>query len=388
MTGTPGYCAVHGYDFSSNVYAEGVDISGGGLSVEEITTQARNYADVRKKGRTAKKYKIRARSTERSDIETFLREVNTAPEEAEFLPFDEGRAGYIASAYASLQSPKQFYGGIFYEAEAEITCREAWLYGADQGIDFQWTVPLNKISDAVTNQGHENAPIAYLQCGGDRTDNYVEDLSVRITPGTSAIEHDRELALCDKLLRGDLLELGWRGELWHSYECPMISLGSFGKDIHNLISGGSMTSGVLLLDNLDYFLIPFYGPNQISGEAGAAKLEIYVDATTGGGATIQAGTETDGSDMAAIDCDDLVVGNNIIPIPDVDGETDLCMGVKAAASGSISISAIKGSVKRYVAPSKIPYSEPDEAVKIRVETTSTGQRLRFLQATMPNRYWY
>jgi hypothetical protein len=388
MTTVSPYCQIHGYDFSSIVYAEGVEPSGGALDVEEIPIPSRDYADIKNMGRKPKKYKIRARSTDRDEIETFLDEVNNAPEDAEFYPFDAERFGLIASAYAAIRAPKMWgTGKNFYEADAEIVCREAWLYGPDQGIDFQWTVPLNAVSETLTNNGHMVAPINYLQCGGDRIAEYVEDLSVRITPGDSSAEHDRELVLCDKLLRGDIFQLGWRGEVLHSYDAPLTSLSGLDQDVHGLTSGGAVASGVLTLDDADYVMIPFYGPLPASGEPKGAKIELIVDALTGDGADVYRAFKADLSDIAKVDHDELVVGENTIYIPEVEGKGLVAIGVKAAASGSVNISALKGTVKRYVAKSQIPYIDVGESCKIRVEATA-GQRLRFLQACIPDRFWY
>lgn len=381
-------CLIHGYDFSDIIYADGVDISGGAAGVEEVQTAGRSYGDVRDKGRQPKKYKIRARSRYRDEIETFLREINTMPDEGEFYPFDAGRAGYIARAHASLLSPRMTGGGKnFYEAEALITCREAWLYGEDQGIDFARTVPLPATSALLSNDGHERAPISYLQASGDRISTYTEDLSVRITPDSSSAEHDRELILCEKLMRGDIFELGWRGEVLHSYDAPLISMAGLSLDLHSLTSGGSITSGVLTLDNHDYVMMPFYGPLPVSGDPGSAYIELQVDAITGDGATVRVAKETDISDVEDVEHDDLVVGNNRIYVPDIEGEEHVAIGLRAATSGSVALSGLFGQVRRYVAPAKIPYSDPDEDFKIRVEC-SAGQRLRFLQAAWNNRYWY
>jgi hypothetical protein len=51
------------------------------------------------------------------------------------------------------------------------------------------------------------------------------------------------------------------------------------------------------------------------------------------------------------------------------------------------LSRIKGTVNRYIAPSKVPWADPDEDFKVRVEG-AVGQRLKFLQVCQNNRYWY
>jgi len=382
------YCAVWDYDISDVVFSDGVTSSNGGAGVEEITVPGRSYGDVRSKGRQPKRYRIRARSWDRAELEILARTLNTCPEDAEFYPYDAERFGIIASCHGGVKAVDLVRGGKnFYEVEGEIVCREAWLYGPDQGLDIQWDTVLPWTSDALTNNGHERSPIGYMQCSGARISTYTEDLSVRITPGTSSAEHDRELILCEKMLRGDLLELGWRGEVYHTFDADLQSLPILTLDVDGKVSGGSITSGVLTLDNTDYLMIPFHGPLPVSGEPGAAFIELTVDALTGDGASVWMALETDLSDIEEIDHDDLVVGDNTIYIPDVAGEEHIAFGVKAAASGSVAISALKGKVKRYVAPSKIPYADPDEAFKIRVECTA-GERLDFLHVCYNDRFWY
>jgi len=382
------YCAVWDYDISDVVFADGVTSSNGGAGVEEIVIPGRSYGDVRSKGRQPKRYRIKARSWDRAELEILARTLNTCPEDSEFYPYDAERFGIIASCHGGVKAVDLVRGGKnFYEVEGEIVCREAWLYGPDQGLDIQWDTVLPWTSAALTNLGHERSPIGYMQCSGARISTYTEDLSVRITPGTSSTEHDRELVLCDKMLRGDILEMGWRGEVYHTFDAQLQSLPILSLDVHSKVSGGSITSGVLTLDNSDYLMIPFHGPLPISGEPKAAYLELTVDALTGDGATVWTATETDLSDIEEIDHDDLVVGQNTIYIPDVAGEGHLAFGIKAAAAGSVAVSALKGMVKRYVAPSKIPYADPDEAFKIRVECTA-GQRLEFLHVCYNDRYWY
>ena len=382
------YCAVWDYDISDVVYTDGVTSSNGGAGVEEIVIPGRSYGDVRSKGRQPKRYRIKARSWDRTELETLARTLNTCPEDAEFYPYDAERFGIIASCHGGVKAVDLCHGGKnFYEIDGEIVCREAWLYGPDKGLGFMWEEAIPRVSDLLTNDGHERSPIGYMQFSGARISTYTEDLSVRITPDSSTAEHDRELVLCDKLLRGDIFEVNWRGDVRHSFDAQLISLPVLTLDVQGKLSGGSITSEVLTLDNSDYLMIPFHGPLPISGEPGAAYLELTVDAITGDGATVWMAKETDLSDIEEIDHDDLVVGQNTIYIPDVAGEEHLAFGVKAAASGSVDISSLRGMVKRYVAPSKIPYADPDENFKIRVECTA-GSLLRFSHVCFNGRFWY
>lgn len=521
------YCRIHGIDFSSIVNPDGIDPSGGDLGVEEVSVPDRNYASIYPKGRSPKKYRIGARSKDREAIEAFLQEVNTAPEDSEFYPFDAERFGLIASAFASLKGKTVWGSGkVFYQAEAEITCREAWLYGPDKGIAYATNVAVPAVSALLTNEGQERAPISYLQASGDYVSgSYVEDLSCRITPGTSSAEHNREMVLCDKMLRDDLFEVGWRKrDVLHSYETDFSKLwAAISTDLHGKVSGGIQTGQTLAMQHGDYLMMPFYGPLPISGESGAATVEAtitaqsgndviailcpdgshyfsatggggstlvasatsastsetftaifmapgkiallcynglnYVQATNGGGSTVVASSanisiletftvvwidvthfalkcydgthyvtaaggggstlaatattiganetftaaypagavsgvfpvyafQTTLSDMAITGNNDaLVIGQNTFNVPDLQGAGHVAIGLRAALFGSVTISAIRGQVKRYVAPAKIPWADSGEAFKIRVESTA-GTQLKFLEVDYNDRYWY
>ena len=93
------YCAVWDYDISDVIYADGVSSSAGGAGVEEIAIPGRSYGDVRSKGRAPKRYRINARSWDRTELETLARTLNTCPEDAEFYPYDAERFGIIASCH-------------------------------------------------------------------------------------------------------------------------------------------------------------------------------------------------------------------------------------------------------------------------------------------------
>lgn len=394
MTYTTPYCALNGTDLSSIVYSQGVDPSGGDLPVEEITMPGRNYADIRTKGRSAKKYKVRARSTDRDAIEAFLEAVNSAPVNSKFYPYEASRFGLIASAYAGLKAPQPWGAGYnFYEAEAMITCREPWLLGPDKGLAYATYPNMSWVSATLTNEGHVAAPIRYLRaCGEYTASGYVEDLRTRIHPATSTIETDRRLYLCDKMMRGDRFEFGWAvpGGARHSYTANLgQSHAVLYYDLHGNVSGGDLTSGILTLDNSDYLMMPFYGPLPVSGEPDAVSISAYVTAYSGYRGTVAVATETDLSDLAAVNHDDWKIGWNTIYVPDLAGEGFVAIGIKASSSGSISMSYLKGTVKRYVAPSKIPAAEVDESYKLRIECDTTKcTQLRYGEALVNDRYYY
>jgi len=170
------HCSINGYDFTSIVYADGISSSGGDCGVEEIQIPDRDWVDIRKKGRKIKKYKIKARSQDRDQIETFLEVCNTAPEDSKFYPFDAQRFGLIASAQAALDPIRHWGPGYnFYDAMAEIICREPWLYGPDKGMDYNYGFTLWASRD-ITNNGHTDAPVLHLAMSGDYFEGGVRDI--------------------------------------------------------------------------------------------------------------------------------------------------------------------------------------------------------------------
>jgi len=518
VTNVTPYCKIGSLNIASIVFNGGISPSGGGISIEEIQVPGRGYADVRNKGRKPKKYKIRARSLDRDEIEAFLEAINTAPADSEFYPFDAQRFGLVASAHAGLVSVEVVQNGInYYVAEAEITCREPWLYGPDKGIlsvanarhytiqavngggsvltaeyantglwETFWEVDAGGgkialmcssghyvtatnggggelVATATTigdwekftkvelggtlvafkcfddthyiqatggggstvtaagagvgdyetfnrfivlgsyayacyaiydylasfqNVGHARSRVRQIEASGKYIfGSYVQDLSCRVYHLLDT-HRDRETELCEKMLANDLFTLNWRGEVEHSWDADLTkSWADVSQDVHSKTSGGAISSGVLTLDNGDYLMIPFYGPLPLSGEPGSACIELAVSGLTGDGATCQVALATDLSDMAAVDHDDLVVGDNIIYIPDLEGEGHIAIGIKAAAAGSVNLTGIKGTVKRYVAHSAIPWAEPGELCAIAIAKRNSGQ-LASILATINDRYYY
>lgn len=389
-TNTAPYCAINGTDFSSIVYSSGVEPSGGELPVEEITYPGRNYADIRVKGRSAKKYKVRARSTDRDQIEAFLGAVNAAPQNSKFYPYEASRFALITAAHAGLKAPQPWGSGYnFYEAEAEITCREPWLLGPDKGLTYTEYPGMAWTSATLQNNGHAVAPIRYMRASGQYANStYINNLRVMIYSG-STVETSRRIFLCDQMMRRDLFEFGWTvpsGAL-HSYTANMAgTLAMLTYDVQGNVSGGDLTDGILWLDNSDYIMMPFYGPLPVSGEPDAVCISAYV--TTSGIADVMVAMNSDLSDMTAVD-HTWTVGWNTIYIPGLAGVPYVAIGIKAASRGSIRMSYLRGAVKRYVAPSKIPAAEIGESYKLRMECDPGGSTvLMYGEALVNDRYYY
>ncbi len=87
-----------------------------------------------------------------------------------FTLTDSERFGIIATCHGGVKAVDLCHGGKnFYEVDGEIVCREAWLYGLDQGLEIQWDTIIPWTSALLTNNGHERSPIGYMQCSGART---------------------------------------------------------------------------------------------------------------------------------------------------------------------------------------------------------------------------
>jgi hypothetical protein len=387
------YCQIHGWDFSSIVYDTGIEPSAGAIGIEEISVPGQKYADLRSKGRGLKKYKIKARSTDRDEIEEFLYEVNSAPEDSIFYPFDAERHARIASAHAGLKPPKLWGAGkIFYEADAEIACRESWLNGPKQGINMGYSLDLPAVSESISNEGHERSPISYMQIGGFYDgSSYIAGLSVRITPDDSDDEEDRKLDLLDHMCVNDVFEIDYRGNVLHTWKTNFQRLWAdiSVMDLRNRYSGGTRIGNTLKLTNGDFLLIQFHGPLPISGDPQAVKLTLDIDEIGGTGGTFQKSTSILFTDGEYIEHDDLVVGENTIYVPGLEGEGLVMLGVQAdsGTSNYLILNDIEAQVKRYVSPSKIPYSDPGEDFVIRVES-DYGTQSKFLEVDWHNRYWY
>jgi len=100
-----------------------------------------------------------------------------------------------------------------------------------------------------------------------------------VRPAYSTLsEEERQLLLCEKMMRHDLFTLNWRGVIEHSYSVDMAkSISEISKDIHNRVWGStSISGGVLTIPPSSGLSFPFYGPLPISGEPDAVQMELYV----------------------------------------------------------------------------------------------------------------
>ena len=82
-----------------------------------------------------------------------------------------------------------------------------------------------------------------------------------------------------------------------------------------------------------------------------------------------------------------MIGFNRIEIPGLEGEGHVALGLKAGNSCTVVLSELTAKVKRYLATKMLPWLDPGESGKIRVECTA-GNKLKFLEVDFNDRYWY
>ena len=378
------YCQLGAYDFTEEMYSEGIESSGGQLEIEEIKAPSIEFSDLITKGRGKKTYKMRMASDDRTIVEEFARQAESLEDGDPFFPFEAARWGEVGKCSVSVVP--RLYVNNWYNSEAIVILKDPWLYGPDKGIDYQRVAVIPYVSEQLTNEGLGKTPISYIHASGGSS--YIENLSVRITPLSSAIEMDRKLILCEKMMRNDSFKLGWRGDILHSYSTVFKkSWGSISLDLHGMVSGGIQSGESVILSNGDYVLMPFYGPHLITGDPGAAELRFNVTALTGDAPECQIAFEEDLSDMDTVEHDDISIGENVIYPPDTSSKSFVAFGVKAGEAGTVTISELSGQVKRFVSMKKIPYADDNESFKIRVEA-ETGTLLNGLHVLYNDRYYY
>lgn len=253
-----------------------------------------------------------------------------------------------------------------YMAQAEIIVRGTWTYGADQGYPLTNDVEL-WITEDFSNNGVLPAGLDYLLASGDyQSAQYVTNFGVN-TYLNDYSELQGYILLCSKLMRGDRFEVNRWGEVNHFYETdfPMVyadlQIDLQGSTYVNYGSGGSIAHEALHLGTNGKIIMPFWGPLPIAANP---YIEVWVTAITGT-PIVQAALESDLSDLAGW-AGTLQLGYNKVYIPYAIGATNVFFGITTDGSSGITISSIKGFVKRYIAPSASCLVDPGESFHITI----------------------
>ena len=377
MTNSEIYTEIFGLICTDVVQASGMnEPKGGDLKVEEIARPMYDYGDVYHGGRNPRTWTVDFRFLSEEDLDTFMDLVNNAPEDAEFYPRRADRCVYLKFAHAEILKPEEAWiNGVwttFYKARATIKAREAWVYGPDQWLfPYQQNVSLPQISTTFTNNGHRASGLDYLGVMGGGYSDYIQNLKFRLTPPGSSVETDKQISICSKMMRNDLLEVDGWGNVRHIYG------NTFGCTYARLqgdvwgstyCSGGSINSNLLTIGNSGKLIFPMMGPLPLRGNP---VIEPYVTAITGSPA-IKWGQLSNLSDLATV-TSSLKVGRNIIHLPDCRGLTDIYFGIVCGSSDSITLSSIYAETYRYLAESQVPKEDPGDSFVARLEGTGTAR---------------
>ncbi|OPX80440.1 MAG: hypothetical protein A4E45_00060 [Methanosaeta sp. PtaB.Bin039] len=380
------YCEINGLDCGDVIEENGVSTEGGDLQAEMVSYPGRRWGMYLNRGRPPRVWKFRARFPTRVAMEEWIAEIRNAPAGSECFPFESSRGFYIAQADARVlkaecvSDPSTGDDVWLYRAEARIVAQEPWLLGPDKGLAIETAESLPwGLLDILTNEGYEPAGLDYLMASGNfSSPNYATDLTFSIVPDDDHTPTDRSIELCDKLMRRDQFEVDRFGFIEHEYETnfPM-SYSQFQNDLHgssfvNYGTGGSIAENAFVMAASAKLIMPFYGPLPICEPNPVFELDIT---SLTGTPDIKVAFETNLSDLAAIDHDALVVGENVIKIPDCIAEDFVAIGVTTGAGEGLTISRVRGAVSRYIPASQMPLTDPDETFHLQVNAGGSAALL-------------
>ena len=160
------------------------------------------------------------------------------------------------------------------------------------------------------------------------------------------------------------------------------------RDLHGITSGGSISSGILTLDNGDHFYMPFRGSGYPLPATEDCYIELWVSALVND-VSVVAAFEPDRSDWFEVDYD-LKVGYNRIYIPGCEGQEFVTMGVLAAsgASNTISLSAFRGTVHRYIPYSKLLKIDPGDAFYLKLDDAAgSNKKISAVELAYRDIFW-
>ncbi len=387
------YCEIYGLDCGDHIYDEGVSLKDPGTQLSPTESSVSPYGAYTRKDWKPRVYGLKGffLPGQETDLEEFLHFVNSAPMDSKFYPHRPDRFGFIDQAHAYVKdsqgagNPTTGAEENLWNIEGEVTLRDPWLWGEDQGIPFTASPALWYTTPTLVNTGHMPCTINYMQVSGDYAGGgYVNDLQVGFVPPTNLLATDRLVTLCTSLMRDDLFELGWRDGVRHSYHCNFSKLwAEIGVDLHGCVSGGTQAGQSLTLDDGDYCIMPFYGPLPVSGDN--PYIELWVSALAGSNIVVYGDSMSNLYTSSQV----LKVGYNKIYIPNVEGYGDLFIGVKSVngAGNSITLTEFKGTVNRYIARSALPAAEVDEQFCIQLRCSWCLQ-LKFMQVSTNYGYNY
>jgi len=378
-TSTP-YCEIDGLECSSVV--QSITPQPGKIDLDKIKLPGRRYGRLVDRGQEPKAYVVKARFWDEEDRDDWLEAINDIQPGAQASLFREDRFVLVELAeghtveHQEASNPDGSGAMNFYRAEATLYCLDSWEYGADQGLEYAEAETLPQTTVLLTNAGKRPAGLGYLHVSGDydAEDGYTDDLTLYVLAADGSTILD-QIELCDILMRDDAWRLDRWGNIEHYYQADLSkSWSDIAIDLHSKVSGGSITSGVLTLDNGDYFYMPFYGSGYPLPAMENCCLELWGVSGMTGTVTVKVAFETDLSDAADIEYT-LKNGYNKIDIPGAEGKDFVAIGLVTASGGAISLTGFKGTVHRYLPYSKLLKIDPGESFYLKLDDAAGSNGL-------------
>ena len=388
------YCEIDGLVCSDVVTS--IEPRPGLRSVGKTKLPGKRYGRLVDQGQDPKSYLVKARFWDEDDMDDWLEAVNDIQPGAEAFLFRNDRCVLVELAEAHKVEGQVALDPLtgapmnFYRAEATLHCLDSYEYGVDKGIAYATSETLPQTTALLSNAGKIPAGLDYLHVSGDYDagDSYTDDLTLYVLAADGATVLD-QIELCDMLMRGDHWRLDRWGRIEHYYQSDFAQdWADISIDLHGITSGGSISSGILTLDDGDYFYMPFYGSGYPLPATEDCYIELWVSALAND-VSVVAAFETDRSDAFEIDYD-LKVGYNRIYIPGCEGQDFVCIGVLATsgATNSISLSAFRGTVHRYIPYPRLLKIDPGDAFYLKLDDASgSNKKLSAIELAYRDIFW-
>lgn len=353
---------IHGLSFVDILDGDSiVDPSGGDLKLDSYSIDGADCAEIEHLGRKEKTYGFDVFTLTKSDIMRFIEELETAPEDCEFCPFEEDLVTYAKLAHGSVERPLPYLNGteLIWKGHGEVICRDSHFYDADeQGLGYRADQAL-PISWSGVNNGTLPGTIDYLMISGDIADYRTREVDL--------VFNSRTIRLIDSMIRGDRFVVDRYGNVRHSFKTQMeqvytkLQTSVGGSSYLNYGVAGTCAYQSLFLNTGGKMLIPFYGPLPVSSGR-SPQLKFYVTQKSGS-PTVAYSTAPGLADLEDTE-HEIVLGWNVVDIPEVQGEEFIAFGLDTTA-GQVTISYLEATVDRYLAD--IPTAEPGEEIEITVQ---------------------
>ena len=388
------YCEIDGLVCTDVVTS--IEPRPGLRSVGKTKLSGKRYGRIVDQGQDPKSYLVKARFWDEDDMDDWLEAVNDIQPGAEAFLFRNDRCVLVELAEAHKAEGQVALDPLtgapmnFYRAEATLHCLDSYEYGTDKGIAYATAQTLPQTTALLSNAGKIPAGLDYLHVSGDYDAGlgYTDDLTLSILAADGATVLD-QIELCDILMRGDHWRLDRWGRIEHYYQSDFAkSLADIAIDLHSIFTGGSISSGVLTLDDGDHFYMQFHGSGYPLPATEDCYIELWVSALVND-VSVVAAFETDRSDWFEVDYD-LKVGYNRIYIPGCEGQEFVTMGVLAAsgASNTISLSAFRGTVHRYIPYSKLLKIDPGDAFYLKLDDAAgSNKKISAVELAYRDIFW-